>query len=751
MRAVPSPPGESVVTRAAGRPARDRVAWVLSQIDALPRPTTVLAGLSTLPRDDDAATLHLIQSDEQLAGLAGAAAPAAVRRNGHGGPVGRTPRRNAALVRRLHADLARCEPAEGHAPLTDRLFQHGVRVACCAELIAERLGKPDLQDLAFPAGLLHDVGKLALHACFPKSYARLTKQDDDPAFGFCDLEQDAFGCDHTVAGKRLATRWGLPRFVAETAWLHHAAPGQLPTTLVSKRLVMLVALANNLVHLRTIGYGGQRILRTIEELSAALGVEEPLLRDAAERTALRTEEVLGQAGLAIAPLPHDPPDAHARSTWPEAVVEPVAASPAAEPAPQGAAVAALRQFVERLQPDHDISDVCAAAAQACRAALDAPAAIAIAVVDPGGPVYVGVATADENPCDRFVWPAGGEAAQEAARCLHDLERDACLAPAPPACLELAARAKVPSSRHPWWALPIRSSRSACGAVILTAPADHAHAWQHTSDAAAALAAAIGMAVSSAATRAELERMSEELLDASRRANEQQEQRVRQTSLAVITEMADGAAHELNNPLAVISGRAQLLLQHCDNEEAARGLKTIIEQAERASRIVLDLMRFAKPEPPAPAVHRISALLQPLCRHWQERAGLRPEQLTLSIADSELTLYADNRHFFEIMDAVLANAVASVPAEAARLRVNSRSYPTEDRVRIVVEDNGMGMTREVFEHALDPFFSHRPAGRGRGLGLSRAYRLAEINGGRLWLDSTPNVGTRATIEMPTRRA
>jgi signal transduction histidine kinase len=71
------------------------------------------------------------------------------------------------------------------------------------------------------------------------------------------------------------------------------------------------------------------------------------------------------------------------------------------------------------------------------------------------------------------------------------------------------------------------------------------------------------------------------------------------------------------------------------------------------------------------------------------------------------------------------------------------------VRIEVQDNGAGMSPEVAERAIDPFFSHRSAGRGRGLGLSRAYRLASINGGQLWIDSTPQVGTTVTIELPSR--
>jgi len=60
---------------------------------------------------------------------------------------------------------------------------------------------------------------------------------------------------------------------------------------------------------------------------------------------------------------------------------------------------------------------------------------------------------------------------------------------------------------------------------------------------------------------------------------------------------------------------------------------------------------------------------------------------------------------------------------------------------------VGMAPEVLERALDPFFSHRPAGRGRGLGLSRAARYAEINGGRLRLSSRPGQGTIVLVSLP----
>ncbi len=99
--------------------------------------------------------------------------------------------------------------------------------------------------------------------------------------------------------------------------------------------------------------------------------------------------------------------------------------------------------------------------------------------------------------------------------------------------------------------------------------------------------------------------------------------------------------------------------------------------------------------------------------------------------------------------MLENAVEACSDESLMVKINSRSGASDEIIRMVIEDNGAGMSREVLEHAFDPFYSNRPAGRGRGLGLSRAYRLADINGGKIWLDSVQGTGTTVTIELPAR--
>jgi signal transduction histidine kinase len=246
-----------------------------------------------------------------------------------------------------------------------------------------------------------------------------------------------------------------------------------------------------------------------------------------------------------------------------------------------------------------------------------------------------------------------------------------------------------------------------------------------------------------------ERLSEELLDVNRRLLGAQQEVVQARSISMIAAMAAGAAHELNNPLSVVSGRAQMELARCEDAESAQALRIMIEQTRRATQIVSDLMQFAKPAPPKPLVQPLVRVLEPLCQHWGAGSSLGDQRVTLSLADPEATVYADPLQLREILNALMANAVEAVNPETAHVHINSRSHASDETVRIVVEDNGVGMTRDVLEHAFDPLFSSRPAGRSRGLGLPRAYRFAQINGGRLWLVSKPNVGTTATLELPAK--
>ncbi len=741
-------------------PQRERVELILAQLDHLPTLPVVAARLLALTTSDDSSARDVVELLETDAALT-AIILRLVRRadlgvRGDAITVARAVTllgfnavRNAVLSVQLYQVFSRADENNRAAVTRRGIWQHSVAVACTAEAIAERVGGKSLAGEAFVCGLLHDIGKVALDACLPKSYARVVAQVEHHHACICDVERQVLGLDHTVAGKRLVERWRLPPAVIESVWLHHQSPEALPSSVAYGQLVRIIHLADDLVRRDGIGYSGYGYVGDVEELSSELGLDADGLAQIAERRSRRTKPLCDVLGL---------DDDSGRTQYTASLVTAnrhlarlnaklTEANRRLEV--RSRCLGTLEEFTRRINERDSVGDICVAAADGIRAMLDAKLALAFFTEVPGRCVHVGVSGLPDDGQAASVIDVGdpqGGVGTDAASCVPPPRG---LLPAPAACDGLWQRCTGTHSCDQLWMLPLVAGDSAAGAVLVAAPEESARRFQSAPAECEALSTAMGLALTSARARLESEYMNEELLDLNRRLRTAQQELIRTRSISMTAAMAAGTAHELNGPLAVVSGRAQMELGRCDDEESVSAFKIIVEHTQRAARIVTDLMRFAKPEPPTPVPLALAGVLEPLCQHWRAKASLRDEQLTLRLADQELMVYADGVQLHEILDAVIANAVDATDPETARLQINLPSCVSDETVRIVVEDNGVGMTRDVLEHAIDPFFSDRPAGRGRGLGLSRAYRLVEIHGGRLWLESTPKVGTKVTIELPAR--
>jgi signal transduction histidine kinase len=262
-----------------------------------------------------------------------------------------------------------------------------------------------------------------------------------------------------------------------------------------------------------------------------------------------------------------------------------------------------------------------------------------------------------------------------------------------------------------------------------------------------LSAAFGLAIAYALARAEGLRMTEELVAANRRLQAARAEEIRRRSLERIGKVAGGAAHELNNPLTVIAVRAQMLRQDAEDAKTRRSLETIEQHARRASEMVAELVRFAKPEAPRRRLVSVADWASKLRQYWQAHSSLPAEHFEVDISDVRLRMYVDPEQLTEAANAVVRNALEAMTPENARLEINSRSSASDESVVVSIRDNGAGMSPATLEHAMDPFFSDRPAGRGRGLGLSHACRLVENNGGSLWIESVPDLGTTVHFSLP----
>jgi two-component system, NtrC family, sensor kinase len=239
---------------------------------------------------------------------------------------------------------------------------------------------------------------------------------------------------------------------------------------------------------------------------------------------------------------------------------------------------------------------------------------------------------------------------------------------------------------------------------------------------------------------EMDRLQESLAEQRRTEAE----RLHRQKLRSLIELAAGAGHEINNPLAVISGQSQYLLRKEEDASRQDALRTIIRQTERIHQILTDLMQFARPPQPRRLHYELSALvsevvdeLQPFgATRFVKIEWLEPAEPTLVMVDGPMIRTA--------LAALIRNAVEAASKEGW-VRVSMESV--DGKWQVAVEDNGAGPLPAQIEHLFDPFYSGHAAGRGRGLGLPTAWRLAQENGGDVRFEPLADSPARFIMSLP----
>ena len=207
----------------------------------------------------------------------------------------------------------------------------------------------------------------------------------------------------------------------------------------------------------------------------------------------------------------------------------------------------------------------------------------------------------------------------------------------------------------------------------------------------------------------------------------------QAKLAALAEFAAGAGHEINNPVATIAGRAQQLLRGETDPAKRHALATIVGQAYRIRDMIGDLMVFARPPEPEPVRFDLVSMARDVVESQRENAGARGIELAIP----ESTVFyvcADRSQIAVALAEMLRNAIEASP-ENGRVEIVCREQ--DESIVCEVIDEGTGFLPEEREHAFDPFYSGRQAGRGLGFGLSKAWRIVTLAGGTIEIDSSGN--------------
>ncbi len=734
---------------------------VLSQLDSLPTlPPVALRLLQITSLDDTSATdvVRLLKGDQSLtAKILSVAGSAAF---GTREPVTTLERavpllgfatvRSLALAAGIFQCFARGRGANG-AFDQHEFWKHALAVACAARRLARERRCPGLDpEDSFVAGLLHDLGKVALDAVFPKAYDRIASQCNQARGDIADHERVVLGADHTVAGRRLAERWRLPPHLQEAIWLHHLSADALPKSVSCLELIGIVQLADTIAREQRIGYSGNYVFYDMSpRLGARLGfsaenlanVVNHLASDVAEHAALLGLDVETPEGVYVQAM------TRANSELARLNAELLTGNRRLSAAARY--FKAITSFERTLTNWADPSAVVDACAAAAAGALQRPQVAAFGWREPTGMLDLswtselspepGHATR-LAPADLAEWLKGGPP-------------DSCVVTAPGPVRALVAELFCRGDRGTPWLLPIVHRGTIAGGLVFVSEADERERLSGESEELRSFLASLGLALGRANAQAAAQRLSEDLAETNRRLQQVQSELLRSRTLSMIAEMAAGAGHELNTPLSVISGRAQMLAATIQDPESRRVLQMISDKAHECSGIVTELMDFARPRPPQAVPLDARDLLTEAREEWLKSGRLTATRLRLDIPaefDAAASRIAgDLEQLKTVLRELISNAADAVDARQGTIVLRLRSGFDPEMLELQVVDDGCGMAPVVLQRAFDPFFSHRAAGRGRGLGLARAYRIVEAHAGRIWLESQPDEGTTVHVLLPRR--
>jgi two-component system, NtrC family, sensor kinase len=257
---------------------------------------------------------------------------------------------------------------------------------------------------------------------------------------------------------------------------------------------------------------------------------------------------------------------------------------------------------------------------------------------------------------------------------------------------------------------------------------------------------------------ELTQLHDALRDKMRHLKETQARLSQQEKLAAIGKLVAGLAHEMNNPLASIVLRAQLLQQDNNNQAVQHDLAEIVAQSQRLSQLVHSLLDFSRPITTEKKYVNVNAVVEEalsfmaydLQSHYINRVTRLGDELPLVVGDDlklqQILINIINNAWYAMYKAHGFGTLTITTEYKAMAARNNPAFP-EGAVRVSVQDDGPGISENAQSRIFDPFFTTKPVGEGTGLGLALVHSMVTEQKGQVWVRSQPGHGTTFILEFP----
>jgi PAS domain S-box-containing protein len=219
------------------------------------------------------------------------------------------------------------------------------------------------------------------------------------------------------------------------------------------------------------------------------------------------------------------------------------------------------------------------------------------------------------------------------------------------------------------------------------------------------------------------------------------------NLALIGEVVSSIAHNISNPLNIISGNADyLLIDKKEKDEGYEELKVIVDEATRITKSIRQILNFARPLVPMREKTTLNEIVKDASGGFKFMKGDKPVELKLKLEKNPGSVKVDKEMFKDIIQNLITNSIHAIPIDRKGL-IEIKTLSGEQESILEISDNGTGIFKNDMANIFKPFFSTKGYGKGTGLGLAFTERVVKEHGGSISVDSEENKGVTFTIHLP----
>jgi signal transduction histidine kinase len=223
------------------------------------------------------------------------------------------------------------------------------------------------------------------------------------------------------------------------------------------------------------------------------------------------------------------------------------------------------------------------------------------------------------------------------------------------------------------------------------------------------------------------------------------QLLQKEKMSAVGQLASGIAHEINNPMGVILGFAQVIVKDVKKDNPLFiPLKSIEKETIRCKQLINDLLIFSRLNKPIKEATDINNLIETTLSFVQAQAKVKNITITKEFGHNLPQIMANKNQLQQVIVNLCNNSIDSMP-NGGEIVITTRN--TGNQIEFSVTDTGMGMTKETKQHLFEPFFTTKDVGKGTGLGLSLCYEIIHNHNGVIEATSEPDKGTVVNIKLP----